>query len=78
MTCKVTRWMADKVTEWKRSAFGLLAIAVIGVGALACSRVPLAPGAEEGTLSESSSQNVDPVQIRKNRGGGGGGGGGGY
>jgi hypothetical protein len=75
MTYKVTQCMADKVTEWKQSAFGLLAIAVIGVGAPACSQVPLAPDAEEGTLSESSSQNVDPVQMRKNRDGGGGGGG---
>jgi hypothetical protein len=75
MTCNCAQWTTDKVTEWKRSAFGLLAIAVIGVGAVACSRVPLAPDAGQGTLSESSSQNVDPVQMRKNRGGGGGGGG---
>jgi hypothetical protein len=67
--------MTGKVREWKRSAFGLLAIAVIGVGAVACTPVPLAPDAEEGTVSGSSSQNVDPVQLRKNRDGGGGGGG---
>ena len=59
--------------EWKRAVAGLLAIAVVGVGALACSQVPPERMAEEGALSGSSAQDVDPVQLRKGRGGGGGG-----
>jgi hypothetical protein len=70
--------MAANLAKWKRAASGLLAIAVVGVGAFACSAIPPEPNAEEGTLNGSSAESVDPVQLRKDRGGGGGGGGGGY
>jgi hypothetical protein len=77
MTANVTKCpITANVTEWKRAASGLLAIAVVGVGAVACSQAPPARSSEEGALSGSSAQNVDPVQLRKSRGGGGGGGGG--
>jgi hypothetical protein len=67
--------MAANLADWKRAAAGLLAIALAGVGAFACSATPPEPNAEGGTLNGSSAEDVDPVQLRKNRGGGGGGGG---
>ena len=76
MTANLTeRSMNADDTEWKRAVAGLLAIAVVGVGALACSQVPPERMAEEGALSGPPAQDVDPVQARKSRGGGGGDGG---
>jgi hypothetical protein len=53
--------MAANFADWKQAASGLLAIALAGVGAFACSATPPEPNAEGGTLNGLSAQNVDPV-----------------
>lgn len=55
--------------------FRLLPMVAAVASLAACSDIRPLPDAEEGILTGSSAQDVDPVQLRKDRGGGGGGGG---